>query len=57
MKIRIETKYGNYEIEQFSDDQDIYEMMEVWKQMLMALGYHPKSIKNGFNEIADEESE
>lgn len=54
MKIRVETKYGNYEIERHEEDMNIHEMMDIFQDLLLSMGYHIDSIKDGFNEKSEE---
>jgi len=57
MKITIESDYGKYQVEELGKDQDIFEMMELICQVLLAQGFHPNSIKDGFISKVEEYEE
>ncbi len=54
MKIRIETKYGNYEIEEKGDDQDINEMIDIFQRLLLSMTFAYETVKDGFIDKAEE---
>ena len=60
MKIEL-TQYHDAEpktsvvINSNSEDEDIFEVCELLKQALLGMGYHPNSVKEGFNEVDDTE--
>lgn len=53
MKITVETKYGKYTHEYENDDCDIYEMLDHFKDMSLAMSYHPDSWDNAIMDVYD----
>lgn len=53
MKIHMENSYGNTIIETSNNDLDIHELMQLFKQGALALGYHPDSVDRGFEAMAE----
>ena len=48
---KYENQYGKYEIDEKGEDLDIYKMMELFQRLLLTIGFHPDTIKDGFNEM------
>jgi|APSaa5957512622_1039677.scaffolds.fasta_scaffold513946_1 hypothetical protein len=40
---------------QYSWDTDVYDVMNVVKKLLIAGGFHPETVQNGFKFMVDEE--
>lgn len=57
MKITVETQYGKYTHDYGNDDCDIYELLYHFKDMSLAMGYHPDSwdnaIAESYSEVTD----
>lgn len=50
-KIILKRIYNDEEVEMsFNADKDIYQVMEHWESFLLAVGYHPDTIQEGFDE-------
>jgi len=50
-----EGKITNVIIDSHTCGEDIFEVCELLKQALLGMGYHPNSVKEGFNEVDDTE--
>ena len=49
-KITIKTKYGKYSVSQKDEDLEFSELVELFKQVALASGYHYETIKSYFDE-------
>lgn len=45
--------YKNLAVESRRDDMSACEMVELWRSVLLALGYHPESIVAAFEDAVD----
>ena len=55
MKLTLETSYGVYSIEQPGNDQTITDIFSSFVEpLLIATGYHEKSIKDYYEEMVNE---
>jgi hypothetical protein len=48
MKLELTMHDEKYTVESDVDGQDIHEMMQFISQLLLASGYHPNAVRDGF---------
>ena len=53
MKIIMESEYCTNTLES-EGDKDIHDLMDMVRQSLLAMSYHPESVRRGFEGIVDE---
>jgi hypothetical protein len=53
-ELSITNKYGNVTIKDEIDDLDIYDMWDMFKRALLAMTYHPDSIKDLVESLCEE---
>ena len=54
MKITLESEYMTVTIEDKKTDEGIHDLMELFKNGALALGYHPNSVDAGFLGMAED---
>lgn len=54
MKIKIENYNKYFTFEEEREDYNIHEMMDILESLLISIGYHPDTVKEGFLDKAED---
>ena len=54
MKLTLTNEYYTVSIKSKESDESIHDLMEIFKQGALALGYQPESVNRGFEGMVEE---